>query len=58
MTTFGRPGDERGAAGNAERMSTGEIALLLLSAPDGMDYYPKAGLEKFDNCFAIRRTVR
>ncbi len=34
----------------------GKIALLLLSAPDGMDYYRKAGLQKFDNCFGIRRT--
>lgn len=33
-----------------------KITLLLLSAPDGMDYYPKAGLDKFDNCFGIRRT--
>lgn len=32
-----------------------KISLLLLSAPDGMDYYPKAGLEKFENCFGIRR---
>ncbi len=29
------------------------IVLLLLSAADGMDYYRKAGLEKFDTCFAI-----
>jgi len=33
-----------------------KIALLLLSAPDGMEYYPKIGLENFDNCFGIRRT--
>ena len=32
-----------------------KITLVLLSAPDGMDYYPKAGLEKLDNCFGIRR---
>ena len=32
-----------------------KIALLLLSAPDGMDYYPKIGLDHFDNCFGIRR---
>ena len=34
-----------------------KISLVLLSAPDGMDYYPKVGLEKFDNCFGIHRTV-
>ena len=33
-----------------------KISLLLLSAPDGMDYYPKTGLDNFDNCFGIRRT--
>lgn len=38
-----------------EAAGGGKIALLLLSAPDGMDYYRKAGLEKFDNCFGIRR---
>jgi ribosomal protein S18 acetylase RimI-like enzyme len=32
-----------------------KVSLLLLSAPAGMDYYPKAGLEKFDNCFGVRR---
>ncbi len=36
----------------------GKISLVLLSALDGMDYYPKGGLEKFNNCFGIRRTVR
>ncbi|MCH7937258.1 MAG: GNAT family N-acetyltransferase [Proteobacteria bacterium] len=39
-----------------EAAGGGKIVLLLLSAPDGMDYYRKAGLEKFDNCFGIRRT--
>ena len=33
-----------------------KISMLLLSAPDGMNYYPKAGLEKFENCFGLRRT--
>lgn len=31
------------------------VSLLLLSAPAGMGYYPKVGLEKFDNCFGLRR---
>ncbi len=26
-----------------------------VDAPDGMEYYPRAGLEKFDNCFGLRR---
>jgi ribosomal protein S18 acetylase RimI-like enzyme len=32
-----------------------KVSLLLLSAPDGMSYYPKVGLQKFDNCFGVRR---
>ncbi len=32
-----------------------KITLLLLSAPDGMEYYPKVGMEKLGNCFAIPR---
>ena len=32
------------------------ISLHLLSAPDGMEYYPRVGLEKRDNCFGIRRS--
>jgi len=32
-----------------------KVTMLLLSAPDGMDYYSKAGLEKLENCFAVRR---
>jgi GNAT superfamily N-acetyltransferase len=31
------------------------VTLLLLSAPDAMAYYPKAGMEKFDNCFGWKR---
>jgi len=34
----------------------GDKISLLLSAPDGMEYYPKAGLQKFENCFGLRRT--
>src|SRR6187397_429643 len=29
--------------------------LLLLSAPSAMEYYPKAGLEKVENGFIIKR---
>lgn len=31
------------------------VVLLLLSAPDAMGYYPKAGMEKFENCFGWKR---
>jgi GNAT superfamily N-acetyltransferase len=31
-----------------------EVMLLLISAPDAMDYYPKIGLRRFDNAFGIK----
>lgn len=33
-----------------------QAALLLLSAPTAIDYYPKIGFEKADNAFLIKRT--
>jgi predicted N-acetyltransferase YhbS len=33
-----------------------QTALILLSAPAAMDYYPKVGMQKIDNGFIIRRT--
>ena len=35
---------------------TKDVAMLLLAAPDSMDYYPKAGLARLDNCFGVHRT--
>jgi predicted N-acetyltransferase YhbS len=32
-----------------------ECALLLLSAPAAMDYYPHVGFEKAENAFIVRR---
>lgn len=31
------------------------VTLILLSAPGAMSYYPHIGLEKFDNCWGLRR---
>lgn len=33
-----------------------EVSLILLASPIAMEYYPHIGLEKIDNCFAIRKT--
>jgi predicted N-acetyltransferase YhbS len=33
-----------------------EVALILLSAPEAMAYYPKAGFEKVENGFIIKRS--
>ena len=32
-----------------------EVALVLLSAPEAMEYYPKVGFEKIENGFIIKR---
>ena len=33
-------------------------SLILLSAPAAVDYYPKIGMEKFHECFIIKRKIR
>lgn len=33
-----------------------QTALLLLSAPTAMDFYPKVGFQKIDNAFLIKRS--
>lgn len=37
------------------RLNSDEVSLILLSAPEAMDYYPKLGFTKIDNGFLIRR---
>ena len=32
-----------------------QVALILLSAPEAMDYYPKVGFEKIVNGYIIKR---
>lgn len=32
-----------------------QCMLLLLAAPTAMDYYPKAGFDRIDNAFMIKR---
>lgn len=33
----------------------GEVMVLLLSAPEAMEYYPRVGFERADNAFKIPR---
>ncbi|TWT13506.1 GNAT family N-acetyltransferase [Reyranella sp. CPCC 100927] len=33
-----------------------QVALILLSAPEAMDYYPKVGFEKIANGYIVKRT--
>jgi GNAT superfamily N-acetyltransferase len=33
-----------------------EVTLLLLAAPAAADYYPKIGMERFTDCFLLRRS--
>ena len=33
-----------------------QVTLILLSAPQAATYYPKIGMERFTDCFLIRRS--
>jgi predicted N-acetyltransferase YhbS len=33
-----------------------QVTLILLSAPQAVDFYPKIGMERFTDCFILRRT--
>jgi ribosomal protein S18 acetylase RimI-like enzyme len=35
-----------------------KVSLILLSSPIAMDFYPRIGFEKVDNCFAIKKQDR
>jgi len=32
-----------------------EVTFVLMSAPAAMSYYPQVGLDKFENCFGLKR---
>ena len=38
-----------------EKAGGTKTTLILLSAPSAIEYYPKIGLEKSDNCFKLLR---
>jgi ribosomal protein S18 acetylase RimI-like enzyme len=40
----------------ARAMVGPQVTLILLSAPGAVDYYPKIGMERFENCFIFRRS--
>ena len=33
-----------------------QVALILVSAPEAIDYYPKVGFDKIDNGYMIKRS--
>lgn len=33
-----------------------QVTLILLSAPQAVDYYPRIGMERFADCFIYRRS--
>ncbi len=33
-----------------------QVTLMLLSAPAAVDYYPRIGMERFTDCFILRRS--
>jgi ribosomal protein S18 acetylase RimI-like enzyme len=42
---------------NRTREAVGpQVTLILLSAPQAVDFYPKIGMERFTDCFILRRT--
>ena len=40
------------------RVSGDDTQLILLAAPDAINYYPKIGMEHFEHCFIIKRKTR
>lgn len=53
--TFQRRGIGRELIAQVRSAIGDEVALLLLSAPEAMAYYPGVGFEKADNAFLIKR---
>lgn len=50
---YQRQGIGRELIRRTHRAAGEEARLLLLSAPAAMDYYPRIGMEKLENCFGI-----
>jgi ribosomal protein S18 acetylase RimI-like enzyme len=40
----------------ARAMVGPQVTLMLMSAPAAMEYYPKIGMERVENCFIFRRS--
>ena len=38
-------------------VSGDQTALILLAAPAATTYYPKIGMDRFEHCFMIKRTI-
>lgn len=52
---FQKHGIGRGLIANVRSAIGEEVALILVSAPEAMAYYPKLGFEKIENGFIIKR---
>lgn len=52
---FQRHGIGRELIARVQEAIGDEVALILLSAPEAMEYYPKVGFEKIENGFIIKR---
>ena len=48
-------GKELLARTHAAAGGTEKVTMLLLSAPEGLEYYPKVGMKKLETCFAAPR---
>ncbi|MDQ1362376.1 MAG: hypothetical protein QG652_236 [Pseudomonadota bacterium] len=53
--TFQHHGIGRGLIDRVRAVIGDEVALILLSAPEAMEYYPRVGFEKIENGYIIKR---
>ena len=53
--TYQKHGIGRELIARVQESIRDEVALILLSSPEAMEYYPKLGFEKVENGFIIKR---
>lgn len=52
---YGKSGIGRKIIERTQQEVGEQVMIVLLSVPDAMDYYPKVGFKKVDNCFIMSR---
>jgi GNAT superfamily N-acetyltransferase len=53
--SFQRQGIGRELVARVQAAIGEQVSLLLLAAPEALDYYPRLGFDKIDNAFLIKR---
>ncbi|MEQ1704583.1 MAG: GNAT family N-acetyltransferase [Rickettsiales bacterium] len=54
--SYQRQGIGKNLINETHRIAGHQTSLILLSAPDAMDYYPYIGMKKIDNGYIIKRS--